>query len=76
VAVATVVAAKAAAVAAAGAVAAAKAAAVEDASDKQTIDGGRPNEKKIKHHDFVENSRFCDPYVGLRSSRLAFSASG
>src|SRR4030095_6110974 len=58
------------------AVAAAAAAAVEDARDKQTVDGGRSNEKKIKHHDFVENSRFCDPYVGFRSFRLAFSAGG
>jgi hypothetical protein len=50
--------------------------AVEDAVDEQTVDRGRSNEKKIKHHDFVENSSVCDPYVGLRSSRHAFSASG
>ena len=57
------------------AVVAAKKAAVVDAVDEQTVDRGRSNEKKIKHHDFVENSHGCDPYVGLRSSRLAFSAS-
>jgi hypothetical protein len=67
---------KAAAVAAAVEVAvAAKAAAVEDARDKQTANGGRSYEKKIKHHEFFENSRFCDPYFGLRSSRFALSSS-
>jgi hypothetical protein len=77
VAVATVVAAKkVAAVEAAAEVAVAKKAAVVDAVDEQTVDRGRSNEKKITHHDFVENSHGCDPYVGLRSSRLAFSASG
>jgi hypothetical protein len=46
---AAVVAAKRAAVA----VAARKAAAEVDAKDKQTADGGRSYEKKIKHHEFV-----------------------
>ena len=68
-------AAKAGAVVAAGAVAA-KAAVAADARDKQTVHGGRSYEKKIKHHEFVENSRFCDPYLGFRSSRFAFSARG
>jgi len=45
---AAVVAAKRAAVAAAR-----KAAAEVDAKDKQTADGGRSYEKKIKHHEFV-----------------------
>src|SRR6476659_8228638 len=72
-----VVAAKEAAVAAKKAVVVAVAKkAEEDAVDEQTLDGGRSHEKKIKHHDFVENSRFCDPYVGFRSFRLAFSAGG
>jgi hypothetical protein len=65
-----------AAVGAAKKVAAAAKKAAEDAVDEQTVDRGRSNEKKIKHHDFVENSSVCDPYVGLRSSRHAFSASG
>ena len=65
---------KAVAVVAAEAVAVAEAVVVEDARDKQTANGGRSNEKKIKHHELVENSRFCDPYFGLRSSCFAFSA--
>jgi hypothetical protein len=67
---------KAVAVAAAAGAVAVKAAVVAGARDKQTANGGRSYEKKIKHHEFVENSRFCDPYLGLRSSRFALSAGG
>jgi hypothetical protein len=52
--VAAAVVAKAAVVAAKRAAAAARKAAAEvDAKDKQTADGGRSYEKKIKHHEFV-----------------------
>jgi hypothetical protein len=67
---------KAVAVAAAAGAVAVKAAVVADAKDKQAADGGRSYEKKIKHHEFVENSRFCDPYFGVRSCCFAFSAGG